>query len=407
MLDAILRRMGAISALVEPTVLRCARETQGHSLLAAARKIGIDEERLALCEAGDERLTVDELRRAAKAYRRSLAVFFLEAPPEGIDTLRDFRRVADSQSGEWSPELHAEFRRAHQQRDWLLELLDAEDVPVPTGWKLPPAEVARLDDAALAARIRAHLEVLAGAPCPATTDRYAHASYWMSALEDAGVLILHTSGGAVRTREMRAMSMHFDQIPVIVLNGADAVRARTFSVVHEFVHLLLAADGLCDMVTASRTSDPNTALEAQCNAIAADVLMPAAAVRAATASLRERPVEQWTYERIAAAAVRFGTSAEALLLRLVGLGLAQRTLYEQRREEFQRAYVDQERAATTGGDFYRTKARDVGKGYIRRVAGAHRRRVIDSFTAATYLDVKVGQIPRLAEAAGFVSPSGQ
>lgn len=388
-------------------MLRWARQTQGFSVLAAARKIGVDEARLAACEAGYERLTIDQLRKAARAYRRSLAVFFLEAPPEGIDTLRDFRRVAGSESGEWSPELHTEFRRAQQQRGWLLELLEAEDIAVPTAWTLPPTEVARLDDTGLAARVRSHLETLAGSTVPTTTDRYAHSGFWVSALEDAGVLILHTSGGAVATREMRAMSLYFEQVPVIVLNGSDAVRARTFSLVHEYVHLLLHADGLCDMVTASRATNPDAALEARCNAVAAEVLMPAAAVRRATESLRERPADEWTYERIASAALRFGTSAEALLLRLVNLGLASRALYEERREEFQRAYVEQERSAATGGDFYRTKARDVGKGYVRRVAGAHRRKVIDSFTAATYLDVKVGQIARLAAAAGFVSPSGR
>ncbi len=388
-------------------MLRWARQTQGYSVLAASRKIGIDEDRLTACESGAERLTIDQLRRAASAYRRSLAVFFLDVPPEGIDTLRDFRRVPDSESGEWSPALHTEFRRAQQQRDWLLELLDAEDLPVPTGWSLPPSEVARLDDAALAERIRSHLEAVTGTRVPTTSDRYEHGGFWVAALEDAGVLVLHTSGGAVLTREMRAMSMYFEQVPVIVLNGADAVRARTFSLVHEYVHLLLHADGLCDMVTVSRATDPNTTLEARCNAVAAEVLMPAAAVLAATTALRERPIDEWTYERIAGAAVPFGTSAEALLLRLVALQMAPRSLYEQRREEFHRAYAEQERSATTGGDFYRTKARDIGKGYIRRVAGAHRRKVIDSYTAATYLDVKVGQIPRLAAAAGFGGASGR
>lgn len=51
----------------------------------------------------------------------------------------------------------------------------------------------------------------------------------------------------------------------------------------------------------------------------------------------------------------------------------------------------------SGGNSYYTKARGLGRGYVRKVASAHRRALIDSTTAATYLDVKVGQIPRLAE----------
>jgi hypothetical protein len=38
---------------------------------------------------------------------------------------------------------------------------------------------------------------------------------------------------------------------------------------------------------------------------------------------------------------------------------------------------------------------------VRRIADAYRRRVIDSYTAASFLNVKVGQIDRLAEMAAL------
>lgn len=62
---------------------------------------------------------------------------------------------------------------------------------------------------------------------------------------------------------------------------------------------------------------------------------------------------------------------------------------------------DATRARAGGGNWYRNAVRDRGKGYVRLVADAHRRRVIDSYTAATYLNAKVGQIPRLASAAAI------
>lgn len=46
-----------------------------------------------------------------------------------------------------------------------------------------------------------------------------------------------------------------------------------------------------------------------------------------------------------------------------------------------------------------TKARDLGRAYVRVVADAHSRSVIDSATAAAFLDVKVNQIGKLAEKA--------
>lgn len=52
-----------------------------------------------------------------------------------------------------------------------------------------------------------------------------------------------------------------------------------------------------------------------------------------------------------------------------------------------------------GGNWYRNQARDLGKGFVRRVTDAHRRGVIDSHTAASFLDIKVDQIAPLAKSA--------
>lgn len=63
------------------------------------------------------------------------------------------------------------------------------------------------------------------------------------------MLVLATSGGKVLTTEMRAFSLCYDIVPVIMVNGSDAARGRLFSLLHEFVHLLLHTGGLCDTVT--------------------------------------------------------------------------------------------------------------------------------------------------------------
>jgi Zn-dependent peptidase ImmA (M78 family) len=111
---------------------------------------------------------------------------------------------------------------------------------------------------------------------------YDHLNVWVAGLETAGVMVLATAGvmvlatagGRVPTTEMRAFSLYFDVMPVIVVNGADAARGRMFSLLHEYAHLLLHSDGLCDLVTAPRATIPAARLEARCNAIAAAIIMP-------------------------------------------------------------------------------------------------------------------------------------
>lgn len=391
----------SIPALVEPSLLRWARESIDLVPVAAARKLGLPDDRVDAWESGEKQPTIAQLKKAAKLYKRSLAVFFLPAPPEGFDTLRDFRRHQGAAAGPWSPGLHADYRRALVQRNHVVDLADLEDVPPPTTWRLAPLGET---DEEIASAARQALLGIAPLPLPKGSGTvYQHLNTWVAALEEAGVLVMATAGGQVSTLEMRGFSLYFDEVPVIVVNGSDAPRGRLFTLIHEYAHLLLHTAGLCDTVTDVTANSPNRRLEARCNAIAAAILMPAARVLARPEVIeRERDRGSWDYEALAAAAAPFGVSAEALLRRLLSLGSVDRAFYRARREEFLARYQEEEdQSRPSGGSWYRNTVRDLGKGYVRRVADAHRRRVIDSYTAATYLNVKVGQIPELAEKAAL------
>lgn len=389
----------SIPALVEPSVLRWARETVDLSPLAAARKIKVPDDRVDAWEAGTAQPTVAQLRTAAKVYKRSLGVFFLPEPPQGYDTLRDFRRVEGAEEAAWSPALHGDYRRAHVQREHLIELADLEDVEHPTHWRIDPLPTS---DELIAAAGRERLCSLMPLPLPRNGAKYGHLNAWITALEMAGVLVMASSGGLVPISEMRGFSLFFDQVPVIMVNGADTPRGRLFTLLHEYAHLLLHTEGLCDTLTDTRAVSPNRRLEARCNAIAAAILMPATAVTARFSALRPVSEDGWDYDTLANAAKPFGTSAESFLRRLVTLGHVDAGLYRRRRAEFIARYdEDEKRTRAAGGDWYRNTVRDLGKGYVRAVADAHRRRSIDSCTAATYLNVKVDQIPRLAQKASL------
>lgn len=391
----------SIPAFVEPSVLRWARETVGLIPVAAARKIGVADDRVEKWEAGEGAPTISQLRKAAEVYKRPLAVFFLPEPPEDFDTLRDFRRHVGAESGDWTPDLHGEYRRAISQREAALELAEIEETPPPTTWRL---ETLPDNDEQLAAAARALLLGQTPLPLPKTIGtKYEHLNTWTAALEEAGVLVMATSGGRVATTEMRAFSLYYEELPVIMVNGSDAARGRLFSLLHEYVHLLLHTSGLCDMITDTKAMDPNSALEARCNAVAAAILMPRDLVLGSPEVDGRRALrDSWDYAALRDAAAPFGVSAEALVRRLLTLGRIDREFYQAHRARFLAAYQNEEdQAPSGGGNWYRNKARDLGKGFVRRIADAHRRRVIDSFTAASFLSVKVDQIDRLAEMAAL------
>lgn len=358
------------------------------------------EGRVELWESGDARPTIAQLRSAATAYKRPLAIFFLSEPPSGFDAMRDFRRLPESQAGEWSPDLHGEFRRALRQRDYVLELFELEDAVPSKDWAISTS--ALRDDEQLAEAAREQLLRVGPLPLPPSSGTaHEHLNVWVAAAEEAGILVLATGRGGVSVNEMRAFSVFFDSVPVIVVNGSDGPRGRLFSLLHEYGHLLLHTGGLCDATTDPQATGTARLLEARCNRLAASMLMPTDAVVSSpfVIARRERP-EDWDYPTLRAAAAPFGASAEAFLRRLVSLQLTTMTFYLARRGEFLAAYEQElSRDKPSGGDWYRTTVRDRGKAYVRQVADAYRRRVIDSYTAASYLDVKVGQIDRLAREA--------
>jgi Zn-dependent peptidase ImmA (M78 family)/transcriptional regulator with XRE-family HTH domain len=391
----------SIPALVEPSVLRWARESIDLTPVAAARKIGVPDDRVAAWESGEEQPTIAQLRKAAAVYRRSLGVFFLAVPPKDFDTLRDFRRHEGAAAGAWSPGLHEEYRRAHTQREQALELYELEDTEPATYWRLAPLPSPDEELAAAARRV-----LLDGSPLPLPSGSgtvYEHLNTWVAALEAAGVLVMATARGGVSTSEMRALSLYFELLPVIVVNGADVPRGRLFSLMHEYAHLLLHTGGLCDTITDTNATTPDRQLEARCNGLAASILMPMAAVLARPeVQARIHARDSWDYSSLAATAAPFGVSAEAMLRRLLTLGRVDPAFYRARREEFLARYEEEEgRQQTSGGDWYRNTVRDLGKGYVRLVASAYKRRVIDAYTASTYLNVKIGQIDRLAETAAL------
>lgn len=389
----------SIPAPVEPNVLRWARQSIDLTEVAASRKLDLPDDRVAAWESGEVTPTIAQLRRAAEVYKRPLAVFFLAEPPRDFDTLRDFRRLDGSDAGAWSPALHDDFRRAHEQRDAVLELADLDDVEPPADWRIDPLPDSD-DEIAKAGRSR--LLAIGPLALPASGDRpYDHLNAWVAAIETAGVLVMATAGGRVPLQEMRAFSLYFDSVPVIVVNGTDSPRGRLFSLMHEYAHLLLHTEGLCDTTTDRGAVSPDRRLEARCNALSALMLMPTDDVLGQPLVRSQRAEGfAWTYADLRRAAAPFGVSAEAFLRRLLTLGRVTEKFYAESRDAFLRAYeAEAERERASGGNWYRNAVRDKGKGFVRLVTDAHARRVIDTYTAASFLDVKASQLARLATTA--------
>ena len=80
-------------ALVEPDVLRWARETAGLSPEEAAHSLQVKDKRIQAWESGQKRPSMPQLRKMATVYKRLLSDFYLPSPPPENPLPHDFRRL--------------------------------------------------------------------------------------------------------------------------------------------------------------------------------------------------------------------------------------------------------------------------------------------------------------------------
>src|SRR5437870_1805589 len=113
-----------VEAIVNPELLRWARESLGLDIEAAAKKVNVKPAQLQSWERDEKRPTIKQLRKLANVYKRPLAVFYLPAPPRTFDALRDFRRLPGEVAGKESPGLRLQVRRAPNRRQLALELYE-------------------------------------------------------------------------------------------------------------------------------------------------------------------------------------------------------------------------------------------------------------------------------------------
>lgn len=376
-------------AKIKPELLVWARHSSGLDLPVAAKRIGVKEERLAEWEGGESRPSIAQLRKAGEVYKRPLAVFFLSEPPRDFQPLTDFRRLPNAEGGSWSPALRLAVRRAQFQQDVAEDLYRVlgEEPPVLPGVELPLGDPERSGD-----KVRQLLAVDLQTQVAWGTPRAA-LNGWIAALEDLGALVLQTQ--RVDRAEMRGFSLSTGRIATIVLNGSDAPAAKTFTVLHEFTHLLMGNTGVCDLHDRLEGSATDR-VELFCNAVAAAALLPQEALRTEELLSSQDQSSTWSDATIEALAEKYSVSREVIVRRLWSQELTTWEFLQSKVTEYRRAYEATEQPSGGGGPtFFRMRVRDYGRAYLRLVLEAYHRDEINAAQLSDYAEVKLNKLPQL------------
>ncbi len=386
--------MSTYRPTVNRSLLTWGRESLNLTEERAAQLLHVSVDTLKQWEAGELAPTIAQLRSLSERYKRPLGVFFLPAPPEDPAPPHDFRSVSWRGERELSPELITEIRRAHVRRELALELLEVLHRPAP---RLQLRGQLDDDPEDLGRRVRQHLGVRLSEQGSWSATGSAFAG-WKGALEACGVLVFQAR--RVSYEEVRGFSISDAPLPAIIVNGSDFPNAKTFTLLHELVHLVLRRGGMCDpYARTTRVRSADSRVEAFCNHVAGATLVPKHSLLSHGEVQANDDPEGWTDAVLQRIAGTYSVSTLVIVRRLLTLGRTTAQFYEQQHDRTIAAAERHRRERRQEGAPPRSVmvVADMGRTYTTTVLDAYGSRAISASDVSEYLRVRVNQIAEVQE----------
>lgn len=372
--------MSAVRVHINPLVLSWALDRTGLDDEALLRRFL----QLEKWQSGELQPTLKQAKELAQAAHIPFGRLLLDKPSGEDAGVADFRTVRSAPVEAVSPDLQETLFSNQNRLAWYSDFATDQGIEPPTlfGAVEPSASP---EQAAAFARDQLALEETQPVP---GSDKVREIALRM---EDNGILVARNGvvGDANKRTldigEFRGFTIAEDGYPLVFVNTRDAKSAQLFSLAHELGHVVRGEPGISD-------HSERQELERWCNRFAAEFLAPPKAVRAVYKESGEDLLAT-----VSKVAKRFGLSREAMLWRLVELGL----VTQPEADEVAGAVVASPPAKkkNDGGPPRHTLVRSrVGGLFYDTVIRAAMNGQIPEFEAARYLGAKThGSFMKLVE----------
>ncbi len=339
---------------VKSDLLLWACERAGQSIDLLAQKQSF--RKLPDWVSGEERPTFKQLEKFAQATYTPFGYFFLPKPPEESVPISDLRTVGNQYIGHPSPDLLDTVYICQQRQEWYRDFarsMGEKSLPFvgSASLKSGAAEVARN----IGKSLGFNLEERHGMPTWTEALRR-----FIQQADSFGIMVMVSGIVGSNTRrsldpqEFRGFALTDPLAPLVFINGKDTKAAQMFTLAHELAHIWLGETALSDVGPLTMPSDKT---EVWCNQVAAELLVPLAAlleVHESGSSLRDESdrLARW-----------FKVSTLVILRRLHDAGkLTRDELWNAYNEELDRL---RKMSKGSGGNFYLTLPVRVSKRFAR------------------------------------------
>jgi Zn-dependent peptidase ImmA (M78 family) len=390
--------------VIAPDVFRWLCGSSGFTPSDISKKIGVSERVVKSWCGGAQNpvMPLTKVEQLADMFRRPLAAFLLSQPPEEPNLPKDFRRHPDSGTG-FSKELLLVIRKARRLQEIHHELTDNLQISLKV-----PLKIRTLNDdpekVALEERKRSGIRISEDSERMTPVRVF---DIWRGWLESENIAILKIK---MPVDDTRGFSLTDGEPYVIVVNSADADRARLFTLFHEYAHILLNMPVVCNQ--GDGDLDEYAGVEQWCNHFAGAFLAPSLGIEKSPEI--QQALKSGNYMRAAGSIrQRFLISKEAGLMRLLTLKKISSSQFIQGRDQLRAEYAlreaekerkeqpgEEEESGFKGISLDRKCVAEKGAGYVALVMENIRKGYISNSDALDYLDVKLRHLEKFQESMG-------
>lgn len=331
-----------------------------------------------------------KMRGLAKCIKRSEPLFLLDVPPKE-EVLTDYRMARNAPKG-LSPEDIVVVRRARYVQSAAIEMMEEGGVSAEPLIASRTAMSDRPGDIAQAERGR----LLGDAQSSGALGGTAGEIYGKlrERIEAANVIVLQYP---MDTGSVRGLSMTGSMPYVILVNSRETDKAKAFTLLHEYGHVLLRRGGVCDEHGAARSRSDKRRAEAWCNLFAASFLMPEAEFTAERLAL-EKTLHDPS-KVIDGLAGKFKTSRYASVVRAASLpGTGLKAEYKGLLDQIAGRHSRRTRhsARERGGPgFLDVRIAQMGRKFIKLALSSHDRGDITTLDLLDYMDMDLKYLDAL------------
>jgi Zn-dependent peptidase ImmA (M78 family)/transcriptional regulator with XRE-family HTH domain len=360
---------------VVPSVMKWLRESLGFDIHEVSQATGLSLDTIARWEDGSKKPTVDDILKLAEIYKRPVSAFYLPYPMEEPATPVDYRRFRQKDN-KIIPNDRYLIKKAQYLQETGNELLNEleekiEPLIINVSMSSDSEKIAQTERDGSSITIRDQKESVS------PHDAF---NKWRAFIESKNILVFQFSfeGGNIRGFLLKETKPY-----TIVLNSREDIRARIFTLLHEYGHILLneSKSALCYPEYVPISNQVEDKIERWCDNFSGSFLMP-----------REPFLSDFnnslTYEKIRWLANKYQVTKLAALTRLFVLNAITWQQYDELRE-----FITNLKPTVQAGGPGETKAqtalREKGRTFCSIVLKSSNRNIISTKDVLDYLDIKL------------------